>query len=61
MVRLMNKGISYGWSLFASDLICKTINIASPFSFASATQRGRCGYGGAANTVRNWEMEGGGR
>lgn len=34
---------------------------ASPFSFASATQRGRCGYGGTANTVRNWEMKGGGR
>ena len=34
---------------------------ASPFSFANATQRGRCGYGGAANTVRNREMKGGGR
>ena len=28
---------------------------ASPFSFANATQRGRCGYGGAANAVRNWK------
>ena len=33
----------------------------SPFSFANATQRGRCGYGGTANTVRNREMKGGGR
>ena len=28
--------------------------------FANATQRGRCGYGGVANTVRNREMKGGG-
>ena len=34
---------------------------ASPFSFANATQRGRCGYGGAANAGRNREMKGGGR
>lgn len=34
---------------------------ASPFSFANATQRGRFGYGGTANTVRNREVEGGGR
>ena len=33
---------------------------ASPLSFANATQRGRCGYGGVANTVRNREMKGGG-
>ena len=27
---------------------------------AKATQRGLCGYGGVANTVRNREMKGGG-